>query len=253
MHVIKTGGAVVARPDAAQTIAEAWHNRDTDWVLVHGGGPQLDQALEAVQGPPEKVGGLRVTRREGADAVRRTLSLVGADLTAALRRAGVPAVQVPPEQGVMIAVPKRVPEGDLGRVGTVTALRTGPIRRILKQGKLPVVTPVGWDAEGPLNVNADEGAAMTAAHLQADRLTLATDVPAVLDGDGDEVHHLSPRKAEALVESGVAEGGMKAKLDQALEAVEAGIEQVRIGDVSAVWDDAVGTTLAREPELVVPA
>lgn len=244
MHVIKTGGAVLARTDTQQKIADAWNQRTEDWVLVHGGGPQLDQALRAVQGPPKKIDGLRVTTPEGAEAVRRTMSILGADLAAGLRRAGVPAVQVPPEERVMVAVPKTSRRGDLGRVGTVTDVRTERIRQILDQGMLPIVTPVGWDAEGPLNVNADEGAALTAMHLDASRLILVTDVDAVLDAKGTAIRSLDPAAAVRLIDEGVAEGGMHAKLDQAMDAVAGGVPEVRIGSMEAAWDEAIGTTLA---------
>ncbi len=251
MHVIKTGGAVLARPDAQQTIARAWNERPEgeEWILVHGGGPQLDQALRAVQGPPKKVNGLRVTSEAGAEAVRRTMSILGADLAAGLRRAGVPAQQVSPDHQVMVAVPKTVSDGDLGRVGTVTSVRAQAIQELLDDGKLPVVTPVGWDAEGPLNVNADEGASVTAMSLGADRLVLATDVDAVLDGDGQSITALDPHQAKRLMDTGVAEGGMHAKLDQARGAIEAGVPEVRIGDIASAWDPNTGTTMAMAVEV----
>lgn len=251
MHVIKTGGAVLARPDAQQTIAKAWNDRPDgeEWILVHGGGPQLDQALRAVQGPPKKIDGLRVTNEAGAEAVRRTLSILGADLAAGLRRAGVPAEQVSPEHQVMVAVPKTSKKGDLGRVGTVTSVRTAAIRKLLDDGKLPVVTPVGWDAEGPLNVNADEGASVTAMSLGADRLVLATDVDAVLDANGNAITALDPQQATRLMNDGVAKGGMHAKLDQAREAIAAGIPEVRIGDIASAWDPNTGTTMAMAVEV----
>lgn len=245
MHVIKTGGAVLARTDTQQKIADAWNERSEDWVLVHGGGPQLDQALRAVQGPPQKIDGLRVTTTEGAEAVRRTMSILGADLAAGLRAVGVPAVQVSPEDHALVAVPKTSRNGDLGRVGTVVDVRTERIKQILAQGMLPVVTPVGWDAEGPLNVNADEGAALVATHLGASRLILVTDVDAVLDADGVAIRSLDPNAALRLMDEGIAKGGMHAKLDQAMDAVEGGIPEVRIGSMAAAWDDSIGTTVRK--------
>ncbi len=251
MHVIKTGGAVVARPESAKEIAAAWHDRTENWILVHGGGPQLDQALRNVQGPPEKVDGLRVTSTDGAEAVRRTMTLVGADLCKRLRDAGVPAVQIPPDTGALLAVPKTSTKGDLGRVGTATAVRNEAIQAALDAGKLPVVTPVGWDAEGPLNINADEAAAVVAMSVDAHQLVLVTDVPAVLDADSKPLAHLSPSEAKQLMQDGVAEGGMHAKLNQALNAIESGVNAVRIGSIHAAWDHDAGTHVQAMPEAVV--
>jgi acetylglutamate kinase len=244
MHVIKTGGAVLAHPDTQQKLAQAWKNRTEKWVLVHGGGPQLDQALCAVQSPLAKMDGLRITTTEGAETVRRVMNILGAELTAGLRQAGIPAVHVSPEDHAVVAVTKTNRKGDLGRVGTVTDVRTARIRQLLRENKLPVVTPVGWDAEGPLNINADEGAAMVAVALGAKRLVLVTDVDAVLDGNGKPIQSLGPDDARRLIDAGVAEGGMHAKLNQAMAAVAEGVAEVCIGSLSSAWDDNRGTRLA---------
>ncbi|MGB0651910.1 MAG: acetylglutamate kinase [Thermoplasmatota archaeon] len=249
--LLKLGGAVCAQPGIAARLAQAY--RGQDCLIVHGGGPQLDQALASLEGEPERIDGLRVTSPAAADVVRGSLDLVGADLAARLRAHGVNAQHVGAGQELFAAQTKRRRGRDLGRVGTVTAVRTdalpdapqkAPGAPEASPGRVLVVTPVGWDAQGPLNVNADEAAAQLAISLQAQRLCLVTDVDGVRRG-GQVVPELDPQDARRFMSDGVAQGGMLPKLENALEALLGGVAAVTIGDLEAAASrpGTRGTTL----------
>lgn len=250
--LMKLGGAVCTAPDTLDAIANAWHATDhaDTWVLVHGGGPQLDAALRAVDGEPVKVDGLRVTSPAAAEAVRETLDAVGAEMAEGLTARGVPVRHVRASEKRLHAVPKDSTGLPLGRVGTATDFHVAG----LDGPGVLVVSPVGFDAEGPLNVNADEAALAVAKALGVQRLVLATDVPHVLDGDGAPVPFLDPHGVLDLIGSGAARGGMVPKLRNAVLAVESGVHEVTIGTVAAAWDGG-GTRvrLVEEPSEPVVA
>ncbi len=250
--VIKLGGAVCAKPETITNIVNAWRRRGMPrWIIAHGGGPQLDLALNSLEGEPERVNGLRVTSPEGAQLVQKTLDLVGAQIAQKLREAGANAIHVPASDALFHAVPKTVPDGDLGRVGTVTTFDADRLMPRMKRGCLAVVTPVGWDAQGPLNINADEGAVAVATDCRAQRLILATDVDGVRDETGQTRTSLSPAEARSLI-GGAAKGGMIPKLNNAMAALEAGVERVDIGRPEVVWNRKAPCTRMQVTPVVTP-
>lgn len=227
--VVKVGGSVLLDHAQVRAIAaelRALLDAKVRVVVVHGGGPQLDKALGALGEPIVKVAGLRVTSTAAAQVVWRVMDSIGEDLALALQDAGVPATHVGAGRGILEATPKHSPTGDLGRVGTVH--RFDPQAAGCPDGGVCVVTPVGFDAAGPLNVNADEGACAVAAALRADWLVLGTDVAAVRDGTGLALERLDVAGARRLVATGAAQGGMIPKLGSAVAALEAGVANVLI-------------------------
>jgi acetylglutamate kinase len=134
----------------------------------------------------------------------------------------------------------------LGKVGRVVEVNDALLHTLLGAGYLPVVSPVSCDGEsehgGALNVNADDAAAAIAASLGAEELLLISDVPGVIVG-GFAAATLSAAEAEWAVESGTATEGMATKLRAALDALQRGVPQVRIGALDALLDPALGTTL----------
>lgn len=229
--LLKLSGSLL-NEKTIRTVARAWRRAhklglDEPWVIVHGAGPQLDMALHALEGAPKRVEGLRVTSEAAADVVRATLEWVGADLTQQLNAAGAPAKHVSAMDGRFTGVVK---DERLGRVGTPTgfdASGLGP--------GLWVVTPVGWDALGPLNINADEGALAVAVAMGTKRMVLATEVPGVLDAAGRLMPELDRAKIQQLLDDGTAANGMRPKLRAALDAFEAGVPEIVIGPVATAW------------------
>ncbi|MGB1696782.1 MAG: hypothetical protein ACPHK8_00100 [Thermoplasmatota archaeon] len=230
MKIIKLGGAICHQPETIAKLATAWHQRSEPWALIHGGGPQLTEALEA-EGPPIRVGGLRRTTEQGAEIVRAAMDQVGQTLTQLLQEAGVPAKHVPATECLFPAARKEQPVG-LGRVGTANGFEAHRVQ--VSDDSLLVITPVGWDANGPLNLNADEGACVAASALGAAELVLATDVPGVLV-EGKPIPHLTWDDARGLQAQGVIQGGMIQKTENAAEALRCGVQRVTIGPVSAAW------------------
>ncbi len=249
--VLKLGGAVVDDANTLAAVTDAWNARrdpQESWSLVHGGGPQLDAALRAVQGDPVKISGLRVTSPEGAQAALETLDGIGAKLAEVLVQRGLPAVHVPASLRLLRAIPKRVPDGDLGRVGTPLRFDVQSLADLVPPGTLAVVTPIGWDNEGPLNINADEAASAVAGAIHAARLVLATDVDHVLDSQGQAIEALTAESAKELIQSGAAKGGMIPKLESALLALDQGATEVVIGRAAAAWNGK-GTTVRSKQDL----
>ncbi len=227
IRVVKVGGAVCADPDIGQHLADAWKKDPGAWMIVHGGGIQITEALRQY-GAPKRIEGLRVTSPAAAATTADVLDGVGHALAKQIQ--GVPVRHIASTEGRFHAVVKDAPAG-LGRVGSVTQfVNPEPFHGIT------IVTPVGFDAHGPLNVNADEGALAVATAARANMLVLATDVPAVLDGNRQRISRMGTEEARALIADGVAVGGMVPKLRAALEALDSGVKDVRIGSLEALQD-----------------
>jgi acetylglutamate kinase len=222
--VIKLGGSVVLDSEAlAASAAEIMGLQQAGHtvVVVHGGGPQLDKELAALGEAVQKVDGLRVTSPAASDVVRNVMEHIGSNLCAKWSKAGLLCAHI---GQAWEAFPATVKDERLGRVGTVEAFlapETWP------QG-LPVITPVGYDGNGVLNINADEGACAVAVALYADWLILATDVSAVKGAAGESLGRLSVEQAHDLVERRVATGGMMPKLQNAVAALQGGVRHVLI-------------------------
>jgi acetylglutamate kinase len=230
--VLKLGGSVCLDPKQVQAVAQeilelqaAGHQA----VLVHGGGPQLDKALAALGEKVEKIDGLRVTSKPAAKVVLDVMDDIGKELARQLTAAGVKANHVPAVAEGFQATPKRSDKGDLGRVGTVS--RFAAVQRVAGAREVAVVTPVGFDAQGPLNVNADEGAAAVATALRAKWLVLATDVAAVKGAEGEPLSRLTPKSARKLIADNTASGGMIPKLTSAVAALSGGVSKVLVTKV----------------------
>lgn len=222
--VVKMGGNVVKEPaQVAAVAAEFAALRDLGHqvCVVHGGGPQLDAALAELGEPVEKVDGLRVTSLAAATVVEQVLDDLGQELTDALAGHGLPAHHLDVGERAFTG---QVKHARLGRVGTATGFAVAPDAW---RGHLNVVTPVAYDAFGPLNLNADEGAAAVAAWWRAHWLVLATDVSAVRGDAGESIATLTPASAKALI-GGAAKGGMIPKLQNAIDALSAGVGNVLI-------------------------
>ncbi len=240
MNVWKFGGAVCL--EALDDIAEAIH-RAGPMAILHGAGPQLDAAL-AQFGTPRRIAGLRITTPEAAQVVLETMDDVGSRMVQGLLERGIDAVHIPAASGWLGATPKAIPQGDLQRVGRPIAVASDAIRKALRNGQVPIVTPVGMDGDGPLNVNADEAAQALAIALHANAMFLVTDVPQVRDDDGP-VAAMDVARADQLIADGVANGGMVPKLQNAFAALDAGVPEVRIGTIETLSNGRATRLLPR--------
>lgn len=208
-------------------------------VIVHGGGPQIDETLRALEIVSERVEGLRVTDERTMRVVEMVLDgEVNSEIVSLISRHGGRAVGLSGRDDGFVRAEKiermktrSGKEVDPGRVGSVKSVKTQLIRDLVRAGFIPVIAPIGVDDEGaPLNVNADTVAGKVAEALEAKKLVLMTDISAVRGRGGEEKSSLSFEEAEALISEGVIEGGMIPKVRCALEAVQGGVRKAHILD-----------------------
>jgi len=205
-------------------------------IVVHGGGKELTALLGILQIESKFVDGLRVTDARARDAALMVLSgLANKRLVVAFIAAGLDALGV---SGLDAGLVRVSPVSDaLGYVGKPVGVRANLLRAWFEAGIVPVIAPMSLGDDGEIyNVNADHVAGAVAAAVDASMLTFVTNVPGVLDGSKMLFPHLSAAEAEALIRNGVITGGMVPKVRTALEALEAGVQRVRITDL-----DGVGT------------
>jgi acetylglutamate kinase len=234
--LIKLGGTLLderkSRTRLSGQIAQAVQS-GLEAVVVHGGGKQMTRYLADRGVASNFINGLRVTTPEVLDAVLKVLAgSVNQELVAALVAHGAPAVGL---SGMDALLTEARPVSDeLGLVGK--PVRSDPrLLRVLMEAKyLPVVACVAGDREGRFyNVNADQMAVSVASALMVDKLLFLTDVDGVRGSDGEICATLDLDLCRTLIETGVAVGGMRAKLDSAMEALQGGIAEVVIAPGAA--------------------
>ncbi|MBI3312450.1 MAG: acetylglutamate kinase [Candidatus Omnitrophica bacterium] len=238
--VIKYGGSALADPVKRRSILQDiifFSVAGIRPVLVHGGGPEISKRMNKKGKPPRFVQGLRVTDAATLRVVMKALTDVNRRLVAELRSLGARTHGLPGWEGGLIRAEKYTPAGeDLGFVGMVTGVNTGPVQRLLSLGVIPVVVPVGagWD-EQPYNVNADEAASALAAALRAEKFVLVTDVPGILARPGNRSSLLPTvtiGRARKLIRQGTIAGGMIPKTKACIEALSGGVRKTHMIDVS---------------------
>lgn len=244
-RVIKLGGRVQTDPALPAALAAAWMAAPS-LVVVHGGGDEVSALQKAFGRASQFVDGKRVTQVEDLALLRMALSgSANQRLVAVLVGAGVPAVGITGEDaGMFVAVAES--RATMGEVGTPTSVDPALMHHLLAGGFCPVMSPLARDrdsaTDGVLNVNGDDAASAIAVALQATELLLISDVEGVLI-DGVAMSQLDADAARECIRSGVARGGMAAKLDAALGALARGVARVRIGAVGALTDDTRGTMI----------
>ncbi|WP_027180205.1 acetylglutamate kinase [Maridesulfovibrio bastinii] len=210
-------------------------------VVVHGGGPQIQKMLSALEIESHFERGYRVTDEATMDVVEMVLvGQVNKQIVNLINLNGGMAVGLSGKDGTLIKAEKKelvieseaAPELiDLGKVGEVTSVNTTLINSLLRDGFIPVIAPVGVDDNGSTyNINADSVASAVASSLGAKRLHLLTDISGVLDKDKQLISSMTWHEAAEAIDSGVAQGGMIPKLTCCIEAVQNGVEKAHIID-----------------------
>jgi acetylglutamate kinase len=232
-------------------------------VIVHGGGPQIDDQLNKIGKKGEFVQGMRVTDAETMDVVEMVLGgQVNTDIVNLINQHGGRAVGLSGTDGPLIRARKLVMRGkdnpdeviDIGQVGEVESIDPEVVQLLTSQNFIPVIAPVGVGKDGEsYNINADLVAGKLAEILKAEKLVVLTNTPGVLDKSGKLLTGLTARKIDELFADGTIHGGMLPKIGSVLEAVKNGVNSCHIIDgrvehallLEVLTSEGVGTLIKR--------
>jgi acetylglutamate kinase len=262
--VIKYGGNAMTDPALQQDFAEdvvLLKLVGMNPVVVHGGGPQIEEALAKIGKKGEFIQGMRVTDEETMEVVEWVLAgQVQQDIVGLINVAGGKAVGLTGRDGGLIRAKKLrmvdlndpSKEHDVGQVGEIESIDPSVVRALQDDQFIPVISPLGFGADNEnYNINADVVAGKLAEVLKAEKLMLLTNTPGVLDKNGKLLTGLTPRKIDDLVAKGVISGGMLPKIGSALDAARSGVKSVHIIDgrvphsllLEVLTDQGVGTLI----------
>ena len=261
--VIKYGGNAMTDPALQESFA-----RDVvllklvgmNPVVVHGGGPQINEMLKRVGKQGEFVQGMRVTDDETMDMVEMVLGKVNKDIVNLINRYGGKAVGLTGQDSSFIRAEKLLLESaaepgkmhDIGQVGDISKIDPAIISFLDSGDFIPVIAPIGVGPDGEtLNINADVVSGKLAEVLRAEKLVLLTNTPGVLDKNGRLLTGLTPKQIDELVADGTLSGGMLPKIASALDAARGGVRSVHIIDgrvehallLEILTDEGVGTLI----------
>ena len=202
-------------------------------VLIHGGGPEINDLMKKLGKVPQFVDGLRVTDKETVDIVQMVLAgKVNKSLVTLLQTKGGHAIGVSGIDGGIIEA--KIKDERLGFVGEITKIRPQPITDLLEKNYVPVISTVASDREGNVyNINGDTAAAYIAGALGAERLIMMTDVAGILrdrDDPASLIPEITVEQAKQLYADGIISGGMIPKVDCCIEAISRGVKNVVIMD-----------------------
>lgn len=237
--VIKYGGAALVNEDIKSTIIKdiaLMKYVGFKPVVVHGGGKDINKALEAVGIEPNFKDGLRVTDEPTMEVVQQVLAgKINKNLTTDLCQHGIDAVGICGKDAGFMKVKKIMPKGmDIGLVGEVTEVKTELINTLIDNDFVPVISSIGVDEEGKsYNINADYAAVAVAGALKAEKLVFVTDVAGIMKDVNDPLSVIPTiRTAEvnALIDDGTISGGMLPKVECCMAGVDAGVKSVHILD-----------------------
>jgi len=265
IFVIKYGGHAMVDPELRESFARdivLMKYVGLHPVVVHGGGPQIDEMLKSLGVVSEKLDGLRVTDDHTMEVIEMVLGgKINQEIVSLIARHGGRAVGLTGKDDAFLRGNKidkmKTKSGkwvDPGRVGAVSQVNPDVVRRLVADGFIPVIAPIAIDSEGKsLNVNADTVAGKVAEALSARKFVLLTDIEGVRGKDGKVASSLSASDIDELKRDGVIEGGMIPKVDCALNALAGGVRKAHIIDgrvrhavlLEIFTDQGIGTEITR--------
>jgi len=262
--VIKYGGNAMTDPALQQAFAEdvvLLKLVGINPVVVHGGGPQIEDLLKRLGKKGEFIQGMRVTDAETMEVVEWVLAgQVQQDIVGLINQAGGKAVGLTGRDGGMIRAQKLKmldsadpsKEHDVGQVGDIVSIDPSVVKALQDDAFIPVISPIGFgEANESYNINADVVAAKLATVLKAEKLLMLTNISGVLNKEGELLTDLTARRIDELFADGTISGGMLPKIAGALDAAKSGVNAVHIVDgrvphvllLEILTDQAFGTMI----------
>ncbi|BDI28629.1 acetylglutamate kinase [Capsulimonas corticalis] len=227
-------------------------------ILVHGGGPEISDAMQRMGKEPAFVGGLRVTDAETMEIVEMVLTgKTNKNIVAHLNKQGGQAVGLSGKDGNLIVAERETTKGDIGFVGRVVKINPELLHTLSAAGYIPVISSVAIGAEGEsYNVNADTVAGELAAALSASKLIVMTDVEGIYQDFADKdslISQMTVKDARQLITDGVVDKGMIPKIESCVAAIAGGVERAHIIDgrlphallIEVFTDQGIGTMIRR--------
>jgi acetylglutamate kinase len=205
-------------------------------VIVHGGGPAINNMLDRIGKKTKFINGMRVTDQETMETVEMVLSgNVNKNIVNLLAAHNIKAIGISGKDGKLFTAEKLIiDDGDLGHVGILTEIDTSLLNVLLTNGYTPVIAPISSDKAGnTYNINADMAASRVASALKAQKLIYISDIPGILRDIKDEgslIHQTTLKEIEKLKKNGIINDGMIPKVDFAVQAVTGGVSSVHILD-----------------------
>ncbi len=204
-------------------------------IIVHGGGKEISRWVGKVGMEPRFVNGLRVTDEETMEIAEMVLNKVNKELVQLVQSLGVKAVGISGKDGGLLQVEKKLSNGeDIGFVGEIREVRPKVLYDLLEKDFLPIVCPVGLDAQfRTYNINADDAACAIAREVNAEKLAFLTDIEGVYRDPQDAstlISEITVSEARELLAGGTIGGGMLPKLQNCIDAIENGVSRVHIMD-----------------------
>ncbi|WP_296405227.1 acetylglutamate kinase [Psychrobacter sp.] len=267
--VVKYGGNAMTDPELESSFARDIVLLKTVGlhpVVVHGGGPQVDNLLKELGRESKRIDGMRITDRSTMDVVEMVIGgSVNKSIVSLINKHGGHAIGLTGKDANLIRAKKllmtktdeqgNISEIDLGYVGDVVSVNKDVIMMLIGSHFIPVIAPIGIDNDGnSYNINADLVAGKVAEFLQAEKLMLLTNIKGVLDKEGKVMTGLTPTKVDQLIENGTISGGMIPKIQCALDAVRGGVKSAVIVDgrvpnatlLEIFTNEGVGTLISRD-------
>ncbi len=236
--VIKYGGSAMMNDELKKSvIADAVLLKLVGFkpIIVHGGGKEISRWVGKVGMEAQFINGLRVTDEPTMEIVEMVLNKVNKSLVQMVQELGVKAVGISGKDGGLLQVKKKYSDGkDIGFVGEITQVEPKILYDLIEKDFLPIVCPVGMDADyNSYNINADDAACEIAKAVNAEKLAFLTDIEGVYKDPKDPstlISELTIDEAHALIDDGYIGGGMLPKLNNCIEAIEKGVSRVHILD-----------------------
>ena len=263
--VIKYGGNAMINEDlqdAVMTDIVLLRSVGINVVLVHGGGPEINEMLNKIGKETEFINGLRVTDEETLGVAGMVLSKVNKSLVSMLQQLGMKAVGLSGKDAGLLQVKKKLSGGkDIGYVGEVVATDSTILDTLISNDFIPVIAPIGLGIEDyhGYNINADDAACAIATALNAEKLVFLTDIEGLYKDINDKdsfISRITATEADNLIEEGFIGGGMLPKLNNCTSAVKNGVNRVHILDgriphcllLEIFTNEGVGTAIVRDED-----